>query len=228
MLLQRRLVVEYLAIEEVTQSTGIRSLESLNTCSVHLSYAFSTQDDTVHHYQYTLTLRFRSHSSNYRIVKIQRTISADSCRRTHSTYQYYRLVALYSQVQEISSFFHSVSSVSNHDTVYFRLSQQFVNSLRQDQPNFIVHILRTDTNHLFTCTVCNVLQFRNCIKQCTDSYLTSCVVSSSRRSTRTCDSTTSCKNVNVRLLSERHSCRNQHCNYKESHFLQCFHNEFRF
>ena len=52
-----------------------------------------------------------------------------------------RLVAVNSQVEEVSCLFHGVGSVSNHNTVISFLVQQLVDTLSQLEPYLVVHIL---------------------------------------------------------------------------------------
>ena len=52
-----------------------------------------------------------------------------------------RLVAVNSQVEEVSCLFHGVGSVSNHNAVVSFLVQQLVDTLSQLEPYLVIHIL---------------------------------------------------------------------------------------
>ena len=91
-------------------------------------------------------------------------------------------------------------------TVDIRTFQQLVDFLGKCQPDFVVHVLRTDSHNLLACHVGDVLYFGHCIKQCADSNLSCCVAGSGGGASCTRNSSSGGKDMNIRF------CGKSHCN----------------
>jgi hypothetical protein len=90
----------------------------------------------------------------------------------HGSDHDYRLVALHSQVEEVGRFFHRVGTVRNHDAVYTRRRQQFIDALRDLQHDVKGHILRAHVGDLLSPEIGQILDSRDRIDHGVNRHLT--------------------------------------------------------
>ena len=141
-------VVDSLATIYIAYLAIVATLESSHVGSMSLDHILSVEQNVVHSAHHATTLGVCTCCSHHSTIEVSRAISANTSTWAHRTYQYHRFVAVNGQIQEVSSLFHGVGSVSHHYAVVTLVVQQLVNSLSQFQPHLVVHILRTNIYEL--------------------------------------------------------------------------------
>ncbi|MNC44385.1 hypothetical protein D3C75_932890 [compost metagenome] len=121
------------------------------------------------------------------VIQVKWAIGTHGRCRAHRPHDHNRLIAFDGEIQEIGGLLQRVGTVSDHETIGFGTVR--INFLDQLEPDFVIHILRTDVDHLLALHVGNLFQLRHRIHQRLYTQFTRSVVRLGGRVAAASDST---------------------------------------
>ena len=154
-----------LAVLDVAEIAQFPTLESFHMRRIGFGHIPGTIDLIVHADKHALAAGFGASRQADRIQQVHRAVGADRRCWAHGADQHHRLVALDDQIEEIGGFFKGIRAMGDHNAVYSRTGQQFVNPFCQFQPYLVRHRKAANVGDLLAGNIGILLDFRDSVDQ---------------------------------------------------------------
>ena len=191
--------VDSLTIIDISHLAEVGSLESSHVSGVHLGDILGVEQQIVHAHHHATAHRLRTGSSDDTGIDVARAIGTDCRRRAHGANEDDGLVAVDSEVEEVSGLLHRVGTVSDDDAVVAFVVEQFIDALGEFEPHIVVHVLRPDVDELLSADICHIKHLWHGLYQRLHTYLPGTVGRVGGGSTHTGNGSAGGNDSNLRL-----------------------------